>query len=179
MKNRIKLVKTRRDCPHNDHVDEGRKPGVRLIYDYEVFISDEHRAKMYCRGPGTVGYFLQDIDGYKITALSTDHDPAYISSLERAPVLIEELLRLERIPTLAQIAAARKERGRVEAARKRKEKADIQADKIRDAGPALLKGSLAARARLEICLKNPHAFGPEDLKAMIAELNVGINKATK
>lgn len=134
---KIEFVKTLRDCPANERRKIDGQRG--LIYDYNVLIDGEHRVTL-ARNTGALGYELRTADpDVWIAVGNSRHNGIKVENKEAFERTILMLLASRRIPTLAQIAAARKER-ELEAERQSAEQAEERRNfLIKEAGVDLYK----------------------------------------
>jgi hypothetical protein len=142
----IKFVRVERDCPHNKDLRAGGD--VRgIIYDFEVQIDGETRAKMERCYTGK-GYYVQDTDGRPV-APDVPHRRVGRKVDSKADFLnvVGELLDAGLIPTLAQLAAKRDAEALQRAAKITEAKARQVQHAISEHSEALysaLKGMVAA-----------------------------------
>jgi hypothetical protein len=150
MERKIEFKPIKRVCGWNAKIDAGKKKSKR-IYDFEVWVDGEHRATWVCAGCPSRDYRLGSPDGRS----EVSYDPATLP----VPVIaygrtdfeqrIQSLLKQGLLPTVADWA-------KIEAARVKKE-ADKQValqeaerlNRIRQAGPELLKALQALLAEYE------------------------------
>lgn len=140
----ITFVRVERDCPANKNRRDPHTNRTRqAIYDYNVMIDGEHRVT-WCRNVGATGYELRVADNDAYIMIDNGQagwgkDSVRAESKHEFEGVISGLLPAERIPTLAQIAAARRERAAVA---ERERKAGVEAHRIyliKEAGVELYK----------------------------------------
>jgi hypothetical protein len=107
----IKFVRVERDCRHNKGLRTARS-NRGIIYDYDVIIHGEHRARM--RSSFERGYHVQDADDRAIDPPMMRHSTGRaVNSKSEFLTVISELLAAGKIPTMEEMAAMREKEAQV------------------------------------------------------------------
>lgn len=175
----IEIQKQLRDCPHNREA----KRGTKLIYDFPVHISGEHRATIRSSGSGRAEYGLYDPLGRGIALRDRQGswDRAWIISkkieLDVFRSAITSALARGLIPSMTAINAERERRVQERDRQREMEREAERQSCIRDAAPELYAALEALVDQVERSgAIDDHGHPSSNLKAL-AEGRAALAKA--